>query len=80
LDLLPLFPSKQAGFWCFLGAWAGQIFFKENNFISLDEGAHSLFVGTLSLKYEGCSLKVILCDPMNGSPINFFENINESFI
>jgi hypothetical protein len=25
-------------------------------------------------------LKVILCDPMNGLPINFFENINESFI
>ena len=23
---------------------------------------------------RGRSLKVILCDPMNGSPINFFEN------
>ena len=53
---------------------------KEKIFISLDEEPLSLFVGTLSLKYEVCSLKVILCDPMNGSPINFFENINESFI
>ena len=47
---------------------------KEKIFITLDEIILSLFVGTLSLKFEGCSLKVILCDPMNGSPINFFEN------
>ena len=43
-------------------------------FITLDDWVLSLFVGTLSLKFEGRSLKVILCDPMNGSPINFFEN------
>ena len=47
---------------------------KEKIFITLDEIILSLFVGTLSLKFEGRSLKVILCDPMNGSPINFFEN------
>ena len=47
---------------------------EENIFISLDEEPLSLFVGTLSLIFEGRSLKVILCDPMNGSPINFFEN------
>ena len=52
---------------------------EENIFISLDEEPLSLFVGTLSLIFEGCSLKVILCDPMNGSPINFFENQTSRF-
>ena len=64
----------------FAKVWSTRFLSKEKIFISLDEEPLSLFVGTLSLKYEGCSLKVILCDPMNGSPINFFENINESFI
>ena len=51
----------------------------KKNFITLDEWVLSLFVGTLSLKFEGRSLKVILCDPMNGSPINFFENHTSRF-
>ena len=51
----------------------------KKNFITLDDWVLSLFVGTLSLKFEGRSLKVILCDPMNGSPINFFEKHTSRF-
>ena len=51
----------------------------KKKFITLDDRWLFRFVGSLSLKFEERSLKVILCDPMNGSPINFFENHTSRF-
>ena len=77
--MIRLKPSKIEGLKEVGGVLGTQNREAKKNFITLDDWILSLFVGTLSLKFEGRSLKVILCDPMNGSPINFFENHTSRF-
>ena len=53
---------------------------KEKKSFHLTKGLILYLLELFPSNTRDCSLKVILCDPMNGLPINFFENINESFI